>query len=149
MSAAPPDPPDLARFANLYGFMVARGTLEWEEAAASVAGALWAHRPPQWTNESGFRAVCAWRVRDAAFRWEMARDKADKAIRKALSGLLYGLAEPDAIVRRAFEVNESFCPDWPHTGPLHAYEVRAVINEEVAWWMRQNAPAVGRRRRVG
>lgn len=141
-------PADFEVLASSYGYLVAVGTIEREDGWAGMRRLCVARGFPEAEEVANtqLRLECAWAVNDAALRWELARSKAERAIRKAVGGLIMEWAEPDAIVRRAHEENLVHGADTRdgRTPPLLSHEVRAIINEEVAWWLRRQ-PA--RRRR--
>ncbi|MFC0384354.1 hypothetical protein [Muricoccus vinaceus] len=141
-------PPGLGTLCSTYGLLVAQGVVEREDAWEAVwtacrqAGSTEADR-----LGSPLRIGTAQQVTEAALRWELARGKAEHAIRKAIGSLISEWAEPTAILARAHEVNHAHAGRdlaGQHIGPLLAKEVRAIVSEEVAWWLRRQP---GKKRR--
>lgn len=140
MSSPGASPPGLAALCNAYGLLVAQGVLEREDAWEAVraacrdAGAAGAD-----TVGSPLRIDCAWGVNDATFRWELARSRVAEGIKKAIAGMIAEWAEVPAILARAHAVNEAAAGaalKGRRIGPLLPREVRAIVSEEVGWWLR-------------
>jgi hypothetical protein len=135
-----PRPADFDLLASTYGYLVAVGAIEREDGWTGMSRLVAARGYPDALKVGHPLSIaCGYEVTQAALRWEMARSKAERAIRKGIGGLIMEWAEPEAIIQRAREENEAHGAMTRHgpRAPLLGHEVRAIINEEIAWWLRR------------
>jgi hypothetical protein len=122
-----------------YGLLVAQGVISREDALAAVARAV-AHRRPE-VEEIGspLAGNIAMALTLATERWQRTRRDAGCAVRKAIAPLLMDRRPSTVILRVAHETNADLGFPEQHLGPLLIREVREIIREEVAWWVRLHA----------
>lgn len=118
-----------AHLAAVFGRLVAQGVEDHAAALAAMRAAAAARWPDR--DASGRDAGMAWLLNDAVVRWEMARDRARFAVRRALGPLLAERKASAELLAAARAVNDAA------GGPLQDVEVLAEVRREVFWAARR------------
>lgn len=115
--------------AQVFGRLIAQGMLEPAECYHALQDAAAKSAPS--ANPGGRQMVISHALRDSIAEWSMTRDRARRAIRKALDPLLERRA-PSAEMLEAGEIANEDRGD-----PLLPREVREAVAECVTWHLRQ------------
>lgn len=124
-----PYPPGQLWAADVLGEFVAKGFFEHDDCMRDLTnGAIGAGYAD---DQMGLRLTLSWRLRDAAERWRLKRDKVERLIAWKVGELIEARRPSAELIRAAEAINAK------EGLPLLPREVVALVREHVARYLRR------------